>query len=353
MEKKILTIGWWSWTYNLVSWLKTLENIKLDVVVSMSDDWWSTWFLRDEYGILPPGDLRRALIALADSDKIEFLKKLFAYRFKDWFLKWQNLGNLIMKASEDITWWDYIKAIRELENIFEIKKWHVWPSTLEKTRLVAKLENWNYVIWETNIDIPKHDPKLKIVDFWVIKEKYAKILKNILIADEHFYFKEEFESILKKWINDRPSYYPEIKDLILKSDYIIFWPGDLYTSILPNILLWDIPEILRKSKAIKIYISNLFTKLGETTDFKLSDFIQVFKKYIGEDIFDYIIVQDPKKIDIDQEILKKYEKEWKKLVKNDIEEKRIIKADLINTTDIVRHDSKKLANILKKIIKNG
>ncbi len=350
--KNIVTIWWWSWTFNLVSGLKNLDNVFINTIVSMSDDGGSTWFLRDEYGILPPGDLRRALVALADDKKAEFLKKLFSYRFTDWFLSGHNLWNLIMKASEDIKW-DYIWAIREIEKLFDINKWKVYPVTLEKTRLVAKLENWKYIVWETNIDIPKHNPNLKIIDFWVIKEKYAKILKNML--DNWFFdvVKNEFESILTKWIKDKPNYYPEIKDIILNADYIIIWPGDLYTSILPNILIWNIANLLKKSKAKKIYISNLFTKLGETTNFTLSDFLNVFKKYIWEDIFDYILVQNEATLNIDKEILKKYEKEGKKLVKNDIEwDSRVKKADLISTTDVVRHDSKKLMKILDELFKN-
>ncbi len=348
--KKIITIGGWSGTFNVVSALKKLENVQICPIVSMSDDGGSTWFLRDEYGILPPGDIRRALVALADDKKVEFLKKLFSYRFKDGFLAWHNLGNLIMKASEDIAG-DYIQALRELEKVLGIEKWKVFPITLEKTRLVAKLEDGSYIIWETNIDIPKYNTNLKIENFWVIKEEYAQVLKNML---NNWFFevvKQEFESILRKAINDKPCYYPEIKDVILQSDYIIVGPGDLYTSILPNILVWDFANLLKQSKATKIYISNLFTKPGETTWFKLSNFLKVFEKYVWKDIFDIILVQDESKVNLPLDILEKYKKENKELVINDlVGDSRILKADLITASDVVRHNIAKLVKVLDKLI---
>jgi len=331
--------------FNVLKWLKHIDNIFLTPVVTMSDDGWSTGFLRDEYWILPPGDLRRSLVALADDEKTDFLRKLFAYRFEDGFLKWQNLWNLIMFASEKITK-DYGKALHELEQLLEIKNWKVYPATEEKTRLLAILENWEFVIWETNIDIPKHNSNLKIKDFFVIKEEYAKIL-NI---SEKVWKKDVSSFLLKQVIQDKPWENKILKQVFEESDYIIFWPWDLYTSILPNLLVWDTIDLIKNSKAKKIYISNLFTKVWETNDFKLSDFLNVFHKYLKEDIFDYILVQDLEQINLSKDFLSKYEKEWKKLVKIDLQDDRIIKDDLISQTDVLRHDAEKLSSVLGWII---
>jgi len=343
--KKVTVIWWWSWVFNVLKWLKHIDDIFLTPVVTMSDDGWSTGFLRDEYWILPPGDLRRSLVALADDDKTDFLRKLFAYRFEDGFLKWQNLWNLIMFASEKITK-DYGKALNELEQLFEIKNGKVYPATEEKTRLLAILENLEFVVWETNIDIPKHNSNLKIKDFFVIKEEYAKIL-NI---SEKVWKNDVSSFLLKQAMQDKPWKNKELKEVFEESDYIIFWPWDLYTSILPNLLVWDTIDLIKNSKAKKIYISNLFTKVWETNDFKLSDFLNIFSKYLKKDIFDYILVQDLEKINLSKDFLDNYKKEWKKLVEVDLEDERIIKDDLISQTDVLRHDADKLSSVLAWII---
>ena len=343
--KNIITIWWWTWTFNLVSALKNIDDIFVHAIVTMSDDGGSTWFLRDEYGILPPWDLRRAIVALADEDKTEFLRKLFSYRFENWFLKWQNLGNLIMFAAENIEN-DYWRALNELENLFEIKKWKVYPATFDKTRLLAQLENGDYIIGETNIDIPKHDGNIKISSFSVIKQEYAKILEISRNVNQ----KDIFTFTLSKALKDKPGWNEYLQKVFEKADYIIVWPWDLYTSILPNLLVWDNKELLKNSKAKKIYVWNLFTKFWETNWYKLSDFLKVFDTYIWKDIFDYIIVQDESKLDISDWIIENYKLEWKELVKTDVNDSRVIKADIISSWLYLRHDIDKLKEILSWII---
>lgn len=343
--KNIITIWWWTWTFNLVSWLKNLKDIFLHVVVTMSDDGGSTWTLRDEYWILPPWDLRRALVALADEDKTSFLRKLFAYRFESWFLEWQNLWNLIMFAAENIEK-DYGRSLNELENIFEIKKWKVYPATEEQTRLLAQLENWQYVIWETNIDIPKHNWNIKIKKISVIKQEYAKILELSKKLNQQ----DIFNFTIKECLDNNPIWNNKLEEVFEKADYIILWPGDLYTSILPNLLVGKNKDLLVNSKAKKIYIWNLFTKFWETNWFKLSDFLRTFEKYLWKDIFDYILVQDYKKLNLSNELLEKYKQEWKEFVETDIEDKRIVSADLITSWTYLRHDKNKIEKVIWQLI---
>ena len=343
--KHILTIWGWSGTFNLVSGLKQLDDVFIHTLVTMSDDGGSTWFLRDEYWILPPGDLRRALVALSDENKSRFLRKLFSYRFSWGLLDWQNLWNLIMMAAEQIEG-NYGKALDELEEMLNISKGKVYPATFEKTRLIARLEKGDYIIGETNIDVPKHNWDEKIKNFWVIKEEYAKILEKVKTFNKSEIFKLIFDQALQ----DYPQHNPILDKIFSQVDYIIVWPGDLYTSILPNILVGNVADLLKKSKAKKIFVLNLFTKYGETNWYNLSDFIKVFEKYIGEDIFDYILVQDWDNVYISDMLLQRYKGENKEIIKIDMDDERIIKVDLINFWDIIRHDKNKLAKAIENII---
>ncbi len=344
----VITIWGWTWSYNLLTALKNIPNINLSCIVTMSDDGGSTWRIRDEYWVLPPGDLRRAIVALSDDEKTEILRKIFNHRFEWGSLDGHNLWNLIMMALEQITDNNW-KAIDMLEELFDIK-WKVYPSTFEKTRLLAKLENLDYVIWETNIDIPKHDPNIKIQDIYVVKEEYVSVLEKI--NSEKWISHHIIESIYEKFLQDKPSQNPEINSVIESADYIIFAPWDLYTSILPNILVGNISSVIANSNAKKLLFVNLFTKYWETTGFNLSNFIQTFEKYFNKDIFDTIFFQDWDKYSIDQSILDKYKDENKTLVKDDLNDSRLIKADFIKQNDMIRHDSQKIKDVLENFLSN-
>ncbi len=343
--KQIVTIWWGTWTFNLVSGIKTLSDIFINAIVTMSDDWWSTWYLRDEYWILPPWDLRRALVALSDDSKSFFLRKIFSYRFKSGLLEGHNLWNLIMMAAEDIEQ-DYWKALNKLEEMLWITKWKVFPATLEKTRLIALLDSGEYIIWEKNIDIPKHAWVEKIIKLRVVKEEYANILKKIKEA----WKKDIFNTVLQFSLQEKPLHNKVLEKIIFNADYIIIWPGDLYTSLMPNILIWDMITLLKHSSAKKIYIASLFTKFWETNKFKLSDFLFEFEKHLWKNFFDYILVQDWKKVKIPKKLMLQYRKEWKSIVINNVNRNNIIKADLINYDALIRHDKNKLAEVLNKII---
>lgn len=340
----VVTIGWGTWTYNLLKAIKNIKNINISCIVSVSDDWWSTWRIRDEYWILPPWDLRRAVVALSDDDKTTLLRDLFNHRFNWWSLDWHNLGNLIMLAIEQITW-DYWKSIDLLEELFDIK-WNIYPSTFEKTRLVAKLENLDYIIWETNIDIPKHDPSIKIQDLYVIKDDYVSVLEKINL--EKWISNHIVQSIYDKFFEDKPNENPKIKEVIENADYIILAPWDLYTSILPNLLIWNIIDYINISKAKKLLFVNLFTKNWETNWFDLSHFLKIYEKYFWNDIFDKIFLQDWEKFPIDNNVLDKYLLEWKTIIRQDINDKRIVKWDFVKQNDMIRHDSDKIMECLLK-----
>ena len=316
-DKNIVVIGGGTGCFTVLSGLKKYP-VYLSAIVSMADSGGSTRILREEFGILPPGDVRQALIALSRSEKS--LANLFNYRFNEGSgLSGHSFGNLLITALERIKG-SFEKAIEEAGKILNIKG-EVIPVTLQNTHLYATLENGKVVKGEANIDVPKHDPNLKIKRVYL--KPQAKVNKKA-------------------------------KSAISKADLIIIGPGDLYTSILPNLLVNGIPKAIRKSKAKKIYICNLMTKHGETNNFCRLDFVREIEKYLGCKFLDYVIVNNRKP---SSARIIKYEKEGAIFVKcngknNSRKKPKIIKGNFLRKKGFIRHDPNKLAKALIKLIDN-
>ena len=315
-EKKIVVIGGGTGVFAVLTGLKEYP-FHLSAVVTTADDGGSSGRLREEFGILPPGDIRRALVALSSSSPI--LSKLFNYRFENGSgLKGHAFGNLFLTAMERITG-DFNRAIREVSNILFIKG-EVIPVTLDDARLIAQLENNILIVGETNIDVPKHDGNL---------------------------------AIRKIFLNPPAKANPEAVKAIQKADAIIIGPGDLYTSIIPNFLAKGIPEAIKKSKAKKIYFCNIMTKFGETNNFSAKDFLAVLEKYLDKGVIDYFIIntKKPSKFYLD-----KYKKEKSELVKFNrkellaLKKPKVVFFDLLRKGPLLRHDPKKIAETIVKII---
>lgn len=318
MKTNITVIGWWTWTFNVLYWLKKREDFNLAAIISMTDNWWSTWELRDQFGILPPWDIRRAIAAL--SEDTWMVRRLFDYKFKkEWKLQWHSVWNILLTALTDINW-GFEEWIEALSSMFNVK-WKVIPVTLDDIHLWVELENWEKIIGETNIDIPKHNSDLVIKDAFLIWE----------------------------WkINTKA------KESILNSDYIIIWPGDLYSSVVPNLLIEWIKDVLNLSKWKVIYVCNIMTKRWETNNFWVEDFVDVIEKYIWTGRIDYVLVNNWW---IDEELVEKYKlEEWKKPVKikdlSAFEWKtyKIVERDLLDEEDYIRHNPKKLAQAIKDFV---
>lgn len=312
--KHIVFIGGGTGVPLVLSALKNY-NVHLSAIVTMADDGGSTGILRDEFGILPTGDVRRALVALSPQSR-EFLVKLFMYRFTEGGINGHNFGNLILTALERITG-SFDKAIQKASELLDITAGDVIPVTLSNVRLFAELEDGTVVKGETNIDIPKHDGSLRIMRVWL--EPKA-----------------------------RPN--PRAVDAIQNADLIVVGPGDLYTSILPNLLVNSIANAIKTSRAKKVYVLNLMTKFGETHGFAAQDFVDVLEKYLGKDIFHTIIVNNKRP---HAALLRKYKKERAFLVDcyfgKDFSMKnknRVICADLLRQGPFIRHDPEKLARVL-------
>lgn len=314
---KVVVIGGGTGVFTVLNALKDYP-VHLQAIVSTADDGGSSGVLREEFGILPPGDIRRALIALAP-DSMQSLSRLFNYRFtKGEGLRGHTFGNLFLTALERLNG-DFNTAIKEAGKILNIKG-EVIPVTLENVKLLAKLQNGTFIIGETNIDRPKH--------------KISKIQEVFL--------------------SPRPKANKEALNAIKKANYIIVGPGDLYTSIIPNFLPIGLATAFKKSKAKKFFICNITTKFGETDGFGAIDFLKTMEKYVGKNTFNYFIVN--KSRDLPKQFIKKYLKENKEIVRYSDKDfinypkLKIIQADLVRHTGLLRHDPEKLGKLLYGLI---
>jgi len=288
----------------------------LAAIVTMADDGGSAGVLREEFGILPPGDIRRALMALSASDN-KVLSELFAYRFEQGSgLTGHSFGNLMITALERITG-DFTSAINEAGKILSVNG-KVFPVTLKRTSLNAELEDGSIIKGETNIDVPSHNGHLKIK---------------------------------KVWLKPSVSINPAAEGAILDADLVIIGPGDLYTSLIPNLLVSGVPEALRKTKGRVAYIVNLMTKFGETNGFRANDFLRVMEDYVGEGVLDYAILNN-KRPSLSR--LVPYAVEKAEVVEFDSEQPVAgitpIVADVLRDRGFIRHDPEKLAKVIKMIV---
>jgi len=312
MDKKFVVIGGGTGSFTVLKGLKKYTD-QISAVVNMFDSGGSTGKLRDEFGILPPGDVRRCLVALS-ADEDGTMRKLFDFRFgQNGSLNGHSFGNLLLTALTQITGSE-VEAIKESAHILNIKG-TVLPVTIDNSNLCAVLENGQIIKGETNIDIPKHDTKNHIESIFLEPEAYV---------------------------------FSEVVDAILQADVIVIGPGDLYTSVIPNLLVNGVPEAIKQSKAKKIYVCNLMTKNGETDGFKASDFVKEIEKYLKTNL-DFVICNS--KIG-SKDLLEKYSKEKAFPVLVDAENLkkfRLVSKNLITEPELIRHDSSKLADEIIKI----
>jgi uncharacterized cofD-like protein len=329
MQKiNITTIGWWAWTFNVMYWLKKLfpkETRNLASIVAMTDSWWTAGEIRDKYWILPPGDVRWAMCALAWDTQI--VRKLFEYKFdgETWVIWWNKIWNILLAALCDIRG-SFESWLDEACRMFDVE-WKIIPVTLDDIHLWVKFEDGTQIIWEKYIDVSDKNP-------W---EKTHNTNQNIVDA-----FLVGWEWIIN----------PRAYEAIMSSDYIILWPGSLYTSIIPNLLSKWMREVLNKTPAKIIYVCNIMADKWETTTFELPDFIKTIEKYAW-DIIDYVLVNN---WHISEDLLKKYkEEEWKTPIylkdwmSFEWKNFKIIERDFVNESDVVRHDPTKLANTIKDL----
>jgi uncharacterized cofD-like protein len=312
----IVTIGGGSGQFSLLSGLRDMTKISITAVVSMTDSGGSTGRLRDELGILPPGDVVKCIVALSphQRDAMAILLK----RFKaDHRLQGHSAGNMLLTIISRYAgcFASGVSALCELLDVSGT----VLPVTLNHATLVAELSDGSRIYGEQAIDIPGSGKREKIRDVFLVP---------------HY--------------SDCVQAYPPVLDAIARADVIILGPGDLYTSIIPNLIVPGIAEALKNSRAILCYVLSIMTKYGETQEFTGLDFVHCLESCLHRPL-DVIIGNSALPSDL---LLEKYAGEKSELVHMDIDSpdwgrRRVHTADLLDTSGgTIRHDPKKLANLL-------
>ena len=318
--KKVVVIGGGTGNFTVLSGLKKY-NLDISAIVSMADDGGSTGILRDELGVLPPGDVRQCLVALSDSSRL--MRSLMNYRFENGSLQGHSFGNLLLSALEKVTG-SFDRAVEEVGRIMVIKG-KVIPVTTNKVHLKMLLHNNKLLEGEHEIDVSTEIDK-------------------------------GFQSI---YLEPFPEANSRAIDQIMTADLVILSPGDLYTSLIPNLLVDGVSKALRETGAKKALVVNLMNKRGQTTRFKVNDYLRELKRFIGKDVFDYILVNSSK---LPDDLVKLYEQEGDP-VQNDLkDDPRVNAVDLVSNEivqaqkvdqlkrSLIRHDSQKLASELMKIV---
>lgn len=327
-QKRVVVIGGGTGTFVVLRGLKDYP-VTLSAIVTMSDSGGSNRRIRDEFGLLPTSDIRQCLVALSDENGgVGLLRKLFMYRFeKGKGIAGMTFGNLFMAALTDIVG-NQEEAIRQTGRVLRIKG-SVIPVTLTETNLIAQYEDGTTVKEEHLIDEPTHDGRLRIE---------------------------------KAFLHPAATPNPMALDTIKKADLVIIGPGDLYTSILPNLLVSGVNSAIFKSKGKIVYVLNLMTKFGQTYNFKATDHVKVLESTIGRSL-DYVVVNTQP---IPSQALSIYAKYHEIPVVDDLPRDsyyRVVATPLINRTvykksssdalirSLIRHNSDRLASALAAIIR--
>ncbi len=322
--KKVVTIGGGTGSFTVLSGLKRYP-LDLTAIVTMADDGGSTGILRDEFGVLPPGDLRQCLVALSDADMV--MRKLFTHRYTTSDLAGHNFGNLFISTLEQVTG-SLDTALDLCGDILKIRG-RVVPVTLSKTQLVTELKNGKVLHGETELG-----------DYQLVS-KFG--IKKMRLPPK-----------------SKPN--PKALKAIHEADVIIVGPGDLYTSLIPNFLVSGIANAFIKSRAKKVYIANLMNRHGHTDDFTTLDHVRALETTIGKkNIFDVIVYNTKKP---PQALVRKYADEgepvdsglnvrghgYKIIGANLLADgiAKTTKKDSVRRT-LIRHDADKLARIISRL----
>lgn len=285
------------------------EISRLTAVVTVTDEGGSSGRLRRHFRVLPPGDIRNCLVALAEDEKL--LTQLFSYRFSSGHgLRGHSLGNLLLTALTHLTH-DFAKAVRLSGEVLAIRG-EIFPSTLSDVRLKAERKDGRIIYGESRIT----RTRIPIKRLHIVPSG-CRPLQETLVA-------------------------------IRKADVITLGPGSLYTSLIPNLLVHGIAEEIGRSKALKVYVGNLMTQPGESRGYTAADHVRALHEHAGLRLFDYAILNTRP---VSRALLKRYAAERAEPVALDLEQVRAlgvkpILADLLAEDHVARHDSHRLAHLL-------
>jgi uncharacterized cofD-like protein len=306
---KIVVIGGGT---GLSTMLRGIKNHTANVtaIVTVADDGGSSGRLRRELGVLPPGDFRYCIVALADAEPL--MSRLFQYRFGPGSgLEGHSFGNLFIVAMSGITG-NFEQAIQESSRVLAVRG-QILPSTLENVTLVAELVDRNLVQGESNIS------------------QSASAIRRVYLEPQD------------------PPAYPEAVKAILEADMIVVGPGSLYTSVLPNLMVDGIRRALMAADGLKVYVCNVATQRGETDGFGVREHIEALLSHLPSDPFDYVIAND----NFSQNI----PSEWhvSAVAPNGLAQSveagraRMVMADVVDPQTPLRHDPEKLAHTLMRV----
>jgi len=300
---RIVAVGGGTGLSALLRGLKTYTS-NLSAILTVADDGGSSGRLRDEYRVLPPGDFRQCLIALADAEPL--MKQLFDHRFTEGSLNGHSFGNLFIMAMADVTG-NFEHALRESGKVLAVKGTIV-PSTLQDVTLVASINGSNV---EGESKIPKQNGRISQV---FLKPDGAQV-------------------------------NPEAAQAILNAELIVIGPGSLYTSILPNLLVEGMVEAIKASPALKVLVCNLASQHGETDGYGVDDYLQVVRDHVGSNLFDFVLVNSNHShvpTGGQSQVVFKPEDATKH------PEVRFIAADVVNIRIPSHHDPDKLARVIMR-----
>ena len=316
----IVTIGGGSGQFALLSALRDMQGTAITAIVSMVDSGGSTGRLRDELGILPPGDILKCILALSPHQ--ETARTILLKRFnKDRRLKGHNSGNMLLTMLSRYTG-SFPCGVNALAEILDARG-TILPVTVDQATLVAELTDGTRIYGESAIDIPRGNQREKIRDVYLVPHHHDNI-----------------------------HVYPPVLTAIEEADAVILGPGDLFTSIIPNLIVPGVAQALADTKAKLFHVVNIMTKFGETHQFRSIDFVNHLESIIQRPL-DVIVCnnQTPP-----EALCAKYARQKSEcvLMADDAAQwgqRRVYSADLLDISgDVIRHDSRKLARLLESII---
>ncbi len=309
---KIVVLGGGTGLSTLLRGLKKIST-NLTAVVTVFDDGGSSGRLRREQGILPPGDIRNCLVALAEAEPL--LTQLFEHRFKGGDLDGHSFGNLFIASLVQVAG-DLETAVKECSKVLAIRG-RVLPTTLHDVTLCAEFADGTVVEGESAIP------------------RAGKTIRRVFL---------------------KPARVPALQDVleaIGEADLIVLGPGSLYTSVIPNLLVGGVVDALRRAHGLKVYVCNVMTQHGETRGFRASDHVRVVLEEGGRGLFEHVLVNNRRPRN--QALLARYSQEGAEPVEPDVDAirtlgLRAIAEDLISEQELVRHDPRKIGTVLLQLL---
>lgn len=312
---RVVTIGGGTGTSTLLRGLKSYTS-NITAIVTVADDGGGSGMLRNDLGMLPPGDIRNCMLALAETEPV--LEKLLAYRFTEGSLKGQCFGNLFLAAMNGISD-SFEQAVKYMGEVLAITG-RVYPVTEDNVFLLAELEDGTQIRGESRIGSHNTTHPGKIKQVMLDKTSVTPVKQAI--------------------------------DAIYEADVIVLGPGSLYTSVIPNLLVNGVVKAIAESHAIKVYICNIMTQPGETEGYTVGDHIEAIYSHVGRPIIDVCVANNGK---IQPDILKKYQNDDSHpvIIDSQVIKKqgvRLLERNLIKIRkELIRHDSDLLAQTIMEL----